>query len=143
MTSSSAEMKTWQGKRVLVTGHTGFKGSWLSLWLDSLGAEVSGLSDQVQPAPALFAQADLEQIVDHNIADVRDAEAVHAVVERVQPDVVFHLAAQPFVRRSFREPLETYETNVMGTANVLDVVRRVWWSAGGRSRHLRQVLRQR
>ena len=115
----------WRGRRVLVTGHTGFKGSWLSLWLDSLGAEVSGLSDQVQPAPALFAQADLEQIVDHNIADVRDAEAVHAIVERVQPDVVFHLAAQPFVRRSFREPLETYETNVMGTANVLDAVRRV------------------
>ncbi len=125
MTPSIVDTNAWHGKRVLVTGHTGFKGSWLSLWLNSLGAEVSGLSNQVPPAPALFAQADLEQIVDHNLADVRDAEAVHAVVERVQPDVVFHLAAQPFVRRSFREPLETYETNVMGTANVLDGVRRV------------------
>ena len=96
------DSEQWRGRRVLVTGHTGFKGSWLSLWLDSLGAEVAGLSDQVQPAPALFAQADLEQIVDHHIADVRDAEAVHSIVERVQPDVVFHLAAQPFVRRSFR-----------------------------------------
>ncbi len=125
MTPSIVDTNAWHGKRVLVTGHTGFKGSWLSLWLNSLGAEVSGLSNQVPPAPALFAQADLEQIVDHNLADVRDAEAVHAIVERVQPDVVFHLAAQPFVRRSFREPLETYETNVMGTANVLDGVRRV------------------
>ena len=125
MTPSIVDTNAWHGKRVLVTGHTGFKGSWLSLWLNSLGADVAGLSNQVPPAPALFAQADLEQIVDHNIADVRDAEAVHAIVERVQPEVVFHLAAQPFVRRSFREPLETYETNVMGTANVLDGVRRV------------------
>ena len=85
MTPSIPDTNAWHGKRVLVTGHTGFKGSWLSLWLDSLGAEVSGLSDQVQPAPALFAQADLEQIVDHNIADVRDAEAVHAILERVDP----------------------------------------------------------
>jgi CDP-glucose 4,6-dehydratase len=125
MNSSIVDTNAWHEKRVLVTGHTGFKGSWLSLWLDALGAEVFGLSDQVQPAPALFAQADLEQIVDHSIADVRNVEAVHSIVERVQPDVVFHLAAQPFVRRSFREPLETYGTNVMGTANVLDVIRRV------------------
>ena len=117
--------RLWSSRRVLVTGHTGFKGSWLCLWLDALGAQVFGLSNQVQPAPALFAQADLEQIVEHRIADIRDAEAVYAIVDQVKPEIVFHLAAQPFVRRSFREPLETYETNVMGTANLLDAVRRV------------------
>ncbi len=122
---AAPEADQWRGRRVLVTGHTGFKGAWLTLWLSALGAELYGFSDAVQPAPALFAQAGLDEIVSGRVGDIRDAAAVHSFVEEVQPDVVFHLGAQAFVRRSFREPLATYEVNVMGTANLLDAVRRV------------------
>jgi CDP-glucose 4,6-dehydratase len=108
----------WAGRRVLLTGHTGFKGSWLALWLVELGAHVTGFSDRVGDAPTLF------ELVDHRLGDVRDREAVDAVVRDARPEVVLHLAAQPFVRRSFREPVETYATNVMGTVHVLDAVRR-------------------
>jgi CDP-glucose 4,6-dehydratase len=114
----------WSGRRVLVTGHTGFKGAWLSLWLSHLGARVTGLSRGVPTEPSLYALARLDELVDHVKGDVRDPEAVAATVARVRPEVVLHLAAQPFVRRSFREPVETYATNVMGTVHVLDAVRR-------------------
>ncbi len=113
----------WQGRRVLVTGHTGFKGAWLSLWLDALGATVVGLSDEVHPEPSLFAQCRVAELVEHHVADVRDLDAVRRVVDAARPDVVLHLAAQAFVRRSFREPVETYAVNVMGTVNVLEAVR--------------------
>lgn len=116
----------WGGRRVLVTGHTGFKGAWLTLWLMSMGARVTGLADTVPAPPSLFPVAGLgdDLAADHRV-DVRDAAAVLLAVEHAQPDVVLHLAAQPYVRRSYREPVETYATNVMGTAHVLEAVRTV------------------
>jgi CDP-glucose 4,6-dehydratase len=113
----------WNGRRVLLTGHTGFKGSWLSLCLHRLGARVTGLSDRVPTDPSLYELARVGELVDGRAADVRDAGAVRAIVAEVRPEVVIHMAAQPFVRRSFREPSETYATNVMGTVNVLEAIR--------------------
>ena len=114
----------WRGRRVLVTGHTGFKGAWLSLWLQRLGAEVTGLADGVPTAPSLFVLARVaDGLHGHIVADVRDAHAVIDAVATAAPEVVLHLAAQPMVRRSFSEPRATFETNVMGTVNVLDAVR--------------------
>jgi CDP-glucose 4,6-dehydratase len=109
---------------VLLTGNTGFKGSWLTLWLLELGAEVTGLAPGPPTDPSLYALAGLEAEVPQDAIDVRDAEAVAAAVAARAPEVVIHMAAQPFVRRSFRDPLETYSTNVMGTVHVLDAVRR-------------------
>jgi len=109
---------------VLVTGHTGFKGAWLSLWLAELGAEVVGLADGVPTSPSLYQLAGVGDAVEHVTADVRDAGRVAAAVADARPEVVLHLAAQPMVRRSFRDPVETYAVNVMGTVNVLDAVRR-------------------
>jgi len=118
--------KTYQGLRVLVTGHTGFKGSWLSLWLSELGAEVYGYALEAPTTPSLFEDAKIQSALKgHEIGDVRDQEHVLAYMMQVQPHVVFHLAAQPLVRLSYREPVETYATNVMGTVHVLDAVRQV------------------
>lgn len=113
----------WRGKRVLLTGHTGFKGSWLSLWLASLGARVSGYALEPETTPSLFRELHLEDELDHCIADIRDADAVRARVAQVRADVVFHMAAQPLVRRSYAEPVLTWQTNVMGTAHLLDALR--------------------
>ena len=113
----------WRGRRVLLTGHTGFKGAWLCLWLQQLGAEVTGLSDGVPTTPSLFELGRVQDGLSHVVADVRDAAAVASAVAASQPAVVVHMAAQPMVRRSFSAPRETYETNVMGTVNVLDAVR--------------------
>jgi CDP-glucose 4,6-dehydratase len=115
----------WSGRRVLVTGHTGFKGSWLCLWLASMGAEVTGVSDGVPTEPSLFELARVGDDVRTVRADVRDAEAVRRALADARPEVVLHLAAQPLVRRSFAAPRETYEVNVMGTVNVLDAARLV------------------
>ena len=118
----------WAGRRVLVTGHTGFKGAWLSLWLAEMGVEVHGLADGVPTDPSLFVLAGVaDGLASDRRVDVRDREGVARAVAEVAPEVVLHLAAQPFVRRSFAEPVETYATNVMGTVHVLDAVRR----AGG------------
>jgi CDP-glucose 4,6-dehydratase len=113
----------WRGRRVLLTGHTGFKGSWLSLWLQSLGAEVTGYSDGVSANPSLFELARVGEGMKSIEADVRDAGAVASAVADAAPEIVIHMAAQSLVRRSFSEPRLTYETNVMGTVNVLDAVR--------------------
>lgn len=114
----------YKGKRVLLTGHTGFKGSWLALWLAEMGAEVHGYALEPATEPSLFAVAGVQDVLaSHRIADVRDHEALQACVQAVRPDFVFHLAAQPLVRFSYREPRETYETNVMGTVNLLEAVR--------------------
>lgn len=114
----------YRGKRVLVTGHTGFKGSWLCEWLLSLGAEVYGLALEPNTKPSLFVQLGLANRVHHTIADIRDPKKVETLFFDSAPDVVFHLAAQPLVRRSYQEPLETFNTNVMGTAHLLEAVKR-------------------
>jgi CDP-glucose 4,6-dehydratase len=114
----------WAGKRVLVTGHTGFKGSWLSLWLSELGSLVSGLSLQPDTQPSLFNQLQLEPRLQHHwIADIRDRPAVEDAVRTCQPHVVLHLAAQPLVRRSYRDPLGTWATNVHGSLHVLEALK--------------------
>jgi CDP-glucose 4,6-dehydratase len=109
---------------VLVTGHTGFKGAWLSLWLTELGAHVSGYARGVPTEPSLYDLAHVGDVVEHVEGDVRDADRVAGAVARLRPEVVLHMAAQPMVRRSFQDPVETYATNVMGTVHVLDAVRR-------------------
>jgi CDP-glucose 4,6-dehydratase len=108
---------------VLVTGHTGFKGSWLALWLDFLGARVTGLSLDVPTRPSLFELARVGARVPSLVGDIRDFTTVRQAVSGVRPEVIFHLAAQPLVRASIRDPLTTYATNVMGTVHVLEAVR--------------------
>jgi len=114
----------WAGRRVLVTGHTGFKGSWLVLMLERLGARVSGLALQPK-VPALFTQIDGAQRCQSFIADLRDHRAVATIVQAVRPEVIFHLGAQPLVRQSYHDPIETFSVNVMGTAHLLDAARYV------------------
>ncbi|OAM89590.1 CDP-glucose 4,6-dehydratase [Termitidicoccus mucosus] len=114
---------TYRGKRVLLTGHTGFKGSWLAEWLVLLGAEVTGFALPPPTTPSLFDQLGLSKRLRHIEGDVRDLAAVRATVEIVMPDFVFHLAAQPLVRQSYKQPVETYATNVMGTVNALEAIR--------------------
>jgi len=113
----------YKNKRVLVTGHTGFKGSWLVLWLNSLGADVVGYSLGPPTQPNLFDSIGLQNHLTHIRGDINDYEAMHAVFKKHRPQIVFHLAAQPLVRLSYKTPLETYNVNVMGTANVLEAVR--------------------
>lgn len=113
----------FRGMRVLVTGDTGFKGSWLSLWLHTLGARVVGYALEPPTSPSLFADLGLEEMVDHTYGDVRDASGLRRCFAEHEPELVFHLAAQPIVRRSYVEPAQTYETNVMGTVNVLEAAR--------------------
>jgi CDP-glucose 4,6-dehydratase len=113
----------WSGRRVLLTGHDGFKGGWLALWLAELGAEVTGFSAPRGDGPSLYDAARVGEAAQGLEGDVRDAAAVSEAVARVRPDVVLHLAAQPIVRRSYDDPAETYAINVMGTVNVLDAVR--------------------
>lgn len=115
----------WKGMPVFVTGHTGFKGSWLSLWLTSLGAQVHGYSLKPPTEPNLFDLLDLSRDLTSTIGDIRDGETLTEAMKRAKPQVLFHLAAQPLVRRSYRAPLETYEVNVMGTAKVLEAARQV------------------
>lgn len=113
----------WRGKRVLLTGHTGFKGGWLALWLGRLGAQVTGVALQPDTEPSLFRLARIEACLDSRICDIRDAKRLAAAVRAARPEIVFHLAAQPLVRAGYRQPLETFDTNVMGTANLLDSLR--------------------
>lgn len=114
----------WRDKRVFVTGHTGFKGGWLSLLLEQLGAEVTGYALAPTTQPNLFELADVATgLVSSHFADIRDSATLTAAMQEASPDVVIHLAAQPLVRASYRDPVETWSTNVMGTVNVLEAVR--------------------
>jgi CDP-glucose 4,6-dehydratase len=117
----------WRGKRVLLTGHTGFKGSWLAIWLARLGAKTTSLSLPPATEPNLFTEARVASLCDSRFGDIRDAAAVARLVGETRPEVVLHLAAQPLVRASYGAPLETFDTNVMGTAHVLEAMR----AAGG------------
>jgi CDP-glucose 4,6-dehydratase len=115
--------KVYQGKRVLVTGHTGFKGGWMSQWLLSLGAEVFGLALPPEGDHSLFEQLGLETKLNHRICDIRNAGDLRKQLEEIRPEVIFHLAAQPLVRESYKIPLETVETNVMGTVHLMEAIR--------------------
>jgi len=117
------DQEFWQGKRVFLTGHTGFKGSWLSLWLSSLGAEVKGYALSPPTTPSLFNEAKISSIIDSQIGDIRDQRTLHESMVEFDPDILIHMAAQPLVRYSYDEPIETYEVNVIGTAKVLEVAR--------------------
>lgn len=113
----------WRGKRVFLTGHTGFKGSWLSLWLQSLGTEVHGLSLEPPTTPCLFNEAQVGAGMSGTIGDIRDYETVRKAMAAFKPEIVIHMAAQPLVRLSYSEPVATYATNVMGTVHVLEAAR--------------------
>jgi CDP-glucose 4,6-dehydratase len=114
----------WKGKRVFLTGHTGFKGSWLSLWLQQLGAEVTGFSLPPPTQPSLFELANVEKGMTSLIGDIRDLEKLSRSLQESKAEIVFHLAAQPLVRLSYKTPVDTYSTNVMGTVNLLESIRR-------------------
>lgn len=115
----------WKGKKVFLTGHTGFKGSWLTIWLKEMGAEITGYSIDIPTNPSLFEEAGLKDKVHHIQGDVRDFELLLSSIKESEPDVLIHMAAQPLVRLSYDIPRETYETNVMGTVNTLEAVRQV------------------
>ena len=114
-----------KNKKVLVTGHTGFKGSWLSLWLEMIGAKVYGISDLIPTVPALFESLQLEKKIEHILLDIRDYKATQSEILRIQPDFIFHLAAQPIVSTSYSDPIGTLNTNIMGTAHVADAMRKL------------------
>lgn len=114
----------WSGRRVLLTGHTGFKGGWLALWLHMLGADVRGYALPAATTPSLWQAARLAELTPGTLADIRDSARMDAAVTAFQPDVVLHLAAQPLVRASYEAPADTYATNVMGTVHLLEAVRR-------------------
>ena len=113
----------WRGKRVLLTGHTGFKGSWLALWLQSLGARVTGFSLDIPTEPSLFDALRLSELLSDVRGDVRDPRSLQKAMHQAQPEIVLHLAAQSLVRQSYAQPVETYATNVMGTAHILEASR--------------------
>ncbi len=113
------------GKTVLVTGHTGFKGTWLTLWLQQLGAEVVGIANGLPTDPSHFRAAGLEETVRSHWLDIQDTDAVPATIAELAPDVVIHMAAQALVKTSYNEPVRTYATNAIGTANVLEGLRRL------------------
>ncbi len=113
----------WSGRKVLLTGHSGFKGSWLSLWLQAMGAELRGIALAPSNSPALFNVAHVAKGMDSQIADIRDADAIARLVKDFHPEIIIHMAAQPLVRMSYQQPIETYATNVMGTVHVLEAAR--------------------
>ena len=123
--SGAPDPSFWRSRRVLVTGHTGFKGSWLSLWLQALGADVTGYSLEPPTTPSLYEQAGVGRTLRTITADIRDYDRLVQVVAEVQPQVVIHMAAQSVVKRGYADPIETYAVNVMGTVHVLEAVRRL------------------
>ncbi|MDR0221908.1 MAG: GDP-mannose 4,6-dehydratase, partial [Lachnospiraceae bacterium] len=117
------DLSFWQNKRVFITGHTGFKGSWLCRILVGAGADVTGYALAPPTTPDLFSLANIADKITHVIGDVRDQNILLAAYQKAQPEIVFHLAAQPLVRESYKNPHLTYETNVMGTVNILECLR--------------------
>ena len=113
----------WEGKRVLLTGHTGFKGGWLTIWLNKLGAKVVGIGLPPETTPNLFTLSGVDRLCESNFNDIRDMLGITEIVRKTQPEIVFHLAAQPLVRASYQKPVETFSTNILGTAHVLDALR--------------------
>jgi CDP-glucose 4,6-dehydratase len=122
-TRSYIEQSYWNGKRVLVTGHTGFKGSWLTIWLKKLGCHITGIGLAPSTNPSLYELAKVSLLCDSHLIDIRDIVNLNRVIKESEPQIVFHLAAQALVRQSYYDPLETISTNVMGTANVLNAIR--------------------
>lgn len=122
---ASPQENFWTGRRVLVTGHSGFKGGWLVVWLQRLGANIIGISLPPNSSPNLFTLAGIDRLCESHFCDIRNASALADTVRKVEPEIVFHLAAQPLVRASYRRPVETFETNLLGTVNVLDALRSV------------------
>jgi len=114
---------TFKNKKVLITGHTGFKGSWLTIWLLKLGAKVVGISDSVKPYPSMFSAAKLDDKINHKICDIRNYDDFKEIIENENPDFIFHLAAQAIVSESYKNPLDTITTNVLGVANLLDILK--------------------
>lgn len=112
----------WKGKKVLVTGHTGFKGSWLSLWLLKMNSKVTGISLDPQENNNLFDHLKIKNDLNHIICDIRDKDKLKKHIQEIKPDILFHLAAQPLVVKSYKDPVNTWETNLMGTINVLDSI---------------------
>ena len=126
MKSAQVDPKFWKGKNVFLTGHTGFKGSWLSLWLSSMGAKVTGYALAPNTKPNLFEVLDIDSLIEKShIADIRDLSSLQKAMSSANPDVVIHMAAQPLVRYSYANPVETYATNVMGTVHVLESTRAI------------------
>jgi len=121
--SRTANSKFWRSKRVLLTGHSGFKGAWLAYWLHQMGANVTGISLPPTSSPNLFSLAGIDQLLNNHFLDVRDSEGLEKLVLESQPEIVLHLAAQALVRPSYSDPLTTFSTNVMGTANLLNALR--------------------
>jgi CDP-glucose 4,6-dehydratase len=120
---NTVDKNFWNGKRVFLTGHTGFKGSWMSLWLSSLGAIVKGYSLQPPTSPSLFEIAKIDSLIDSEIGDIRELNKLKRGMLNFGPDILIHMAAQPLVRYSYKAPVETYEVNVLGTVNVLESAR--------------------
>src|SRR5688572_24710235 len=118
-------VRIYSGKKVLITGHTGFKGSWLTLWLAYLGATTYGYALPPPTDPALFELLKLSDVVDHHVADIRDAENLKKTIARIKPDIIFHLAAQSLVRDSYISPVETVEVNTLGTVHLMEAVRQL------------------
>lgn len=115
----------WKNRKVFLTGHTGFKGSWLSIWLHTMGAEVYGYSLPAPTIPSLFHEAGIEQLLHHEIGNICDYNSLFAALKKAEPEIVIHMAAQPLVRESYFNPIETYGTNVMGTVHILEALRHV------------------
>lgn len=113
----------WFKKRVLVTGHTGFKGGWLTFWLNKMGAEVTGIGLAPNTFPSLFELSNISQVCESHFCDIRDKEKITKIIHNLDPEIVFHLAAQPLVRASYKDPILTFTTNIIGTANVLECLR--------------------
>jgi CDP-glucose 4,6-dehydratase len=123
MISRLPDASFWRNKRVLITGHSGFKGSWLVIWLNKLGAVVTGLSLEPENCPNLYSEANIHNLCDSKFINISNIEKLKAEIQVIQPDIVIHMAAQPLVRKSYKDPMETFQVNIMGTANLLEAIR--------------------